>query len=192
MLTIKKKDFLKLRENGIAMVKGNIFIYPTDTIYGIGCNAQNGELVRKIREIKGRPRSPFSVIAPSKRWIMENTECREEWLDVLPGPYTLILKLKNKECIASDTIGSDTIASDIVTVGVRIPDHWFAKIAEDLNLPIITTSVNGSGEPPMTCIDEIPESIKKHVHFAIDEGTLDNEPSTIVDCTGDEPRTVER
>ena len=188
MIILKKADFLKMRES-VSMVKGNIFVYPTDTIYGLGCNAQNSELVAKIREIKAAEH-PFSVIAPSKDWIKQNCVCEDEWLEKLPGPYTLILRLKNKDCIASDTLGSDTIASD--TLGVRIPDHWFSEIARDLDLPIITTSVNSSGEPPVTCIDDIPENIKNQVHFAIDEGTLDARPSTIIDYTGQEPVVKER
>lgn len=185
MLIIKKANFLKMRENDIKLVKGNIFIYPTDTIYGIGCNAENAELVAKLREIKGADH-PFSVIAPSKEWVIENLECKDEWLEKLPGPVTLILKIKTKGCVADETTAGKN------TLGVRIPDHWFSEVAKDLNLPIITTSVNESGEEPITHLDEIPENIKKHTHFAIDEGRLEARPSTIIDCTGDEPKTIER
>ena len=186
MIIIRKSDFLKMQESDVDLVKDSIFIYPTDTIYGIGCNAQNSELVAKLREIKGRPDIPFSVIVPSKKWILQNTVCEESWLDKLPGPYTFILKLRIPDCVAREVVaGGDSL-------GVRIPDHWFAKMIEELDIPLITTSVNLSGEPPIRNIDEIPEKIKKHVHFAIDEGTLDNAPSTIIDCTGPEPRTIER
>lgn len=173
----------------VSLVKGNIFIYPTDTIYGIGCNAQNEELVIKIREIKGRPTNPFSIIAPSKEWIKTNLELKpehEEYLDKLPGPFTLIIKIKNKDCVAKETI------PETDCLGVRIPDHWFASIATDLNIPIITTSVNEAGEPAITNLDQIPENIKNKVHFAIDESTLDNNPSTIINLTGDKPEIIER
>ena len=76
---------------------GALFIYPTDTIYGIGCNAQDEQAVAKIRELKGRFDQPFSVIVPSIDWIRENcviTKKTESWLQKLPGPFTLILKLK--------------------------------------------------------------------------------------------------
>ena len=79
--------------------EGAIFIYPTDTIYGIGCSALDKKAVKKIREIKGiADEKPLSIIVPSKLWIEEN--CRldfqaQQWIDKLPGPYTLILPLKN-------------------------------------------------------------------------------------------------
>ena len=75
---------------------GGIILYPTDTIWGIGCDATNKEAVRKIRDIK-KSEQPFSVIAPGKKWIMDNCVVHEhanEYLEKLPGPYTLIFKLK--------------------------------------------------------------------------------------------------
>ena len=73
-----------------------IYVYPTDTIYGIGCDATNDKLVLKIRSIKKRDEKPFSIIAPSKDWIKNNFEIiHPEYLDKLPGPYTLVMKPKN-------------------------------------------------------------------------------------------------
>ena len=84
-----------------SITEGKIFIYPTDTIYGIGCNAQDAEAVSEIRSIKSRAQNPFSVIAPSVEWIKENCVVEKEaeaWLKKLPGPYTLIFKLKRLCC----------------------------------------------------------------------------------------------
>src|SRR3989338_11151340 len=81
-----------------------VFIYPTDTIYGLGCNALNKEAVEKIRSIKQRKTNPFSVIVPSKERIDENcivNENAKDWIKRLPGPYTLILNAK-KECVAKN------------------------------------------------------------------------------------------
>lgn len=70
-------------------ISNSIFIYPTDTIYGIGCDAQAEDKVEKIREIKGRDMKSFSVITPSKKWILENLETSEQEIDkYLPGKYT--------------------------------------------------------------------------------------------------------
>ena len=71
---------------------GKLFIYPTDTIYGIGCDATNIQAVLNIGIAKKRENQAYSIIAPSKDWIRENCETNtavETWLNKLPGPYTL-------------------------------------------------------------------------------------------------------
>ena len=83
-------------------LKKTVFVYPTDTIYGLGCNATDEKAVDKLRKIKNT-KHPFSIIVPNKDWIYDNctvNEEAEEWIRKLPGPYTLILRLKNKKAIA--------------------------------------------------------------------------------------------
>lgn len=163
--------------------KGKIFIYPTDTIYGIGCDATNPKAIIKIRRIKNRETKPFSVIAPSKEWIKENCENNKvtnKWLKELPGPYTLILKLKNKKAIAQRTNNNGE------TLGVRIPANWFANLIAEINIPFITTSVNITGESPITSLQDLKEEIKKEVDYFIDDGKLSNPPSTVVNLIGEE------
>ena len=75
------------------ILNGKIFVYPTDTIYGLGCNALDGASVNKIKKMKGRDKDkPISVIAPSIDWIRENCIVDFDLHKYLPGPYTLILK----------------------------------------------------------------------------------------------------
>ncbi len=165
----KKKEFLK------KIKKGEIFIYPTDTIYGIGCNALNSRAVRKIRKIKQRKKTPFSVIAPSKGWIRKNctvSKEAEKWVNKLPGKYTLILKKKKKL--------PDEIAPNLKTIGIRIPKHWFSKEIKRLNIPIITTSVNVSGKRFMTSLKDLNKNIKNKVNFIIYEGKKTAKPSKII------------
>jgi len=163
-----------------SILNGAVFIHPTDTIYGIGCNAEKEEAVKKIRKIKQRQDNPFSVIAPGKDWIKENCEFDEkvkEWLEKLPGPYTLILKLKNKECIAkSVNLGMDTL-------GVRIPEHWFSAVVEEFGKPVVTTSANVTGGNFMTSIDDIDPAIKPKLDFAVYEGEKKARPSELVDLS---------
>ena len=172
---------LKLEKQLIidSVIRGAVFIHPTDTIYGIGCNAQNSNAVKKIRHIKGRATNPFSVIAPSIDWISENciiTKEAEEWLSKLPGPYTLILKLKNN-CVAKE------VNPGLNTLGIRIPNHWIRKIVADAEVPIVTTSVNKSNEDYMTSLEDLDSGIKSGIDFAVYEGEKEGKPSKIVDLT---------
>ncbi|MBU1973825.1 MAG: Sua5/YciO/YrdC/YwlC family protein, partial [Nanoarchaeota archaeon] len=98
-MEILTKAELRLRYDEIIekIKAGVIFIHPTDTIYGISCSALNENSVQKIRELKERPDNSFSVWVPSLNWIESNCQLDkkgEEWLKELPGPYTLILKIK--------------------------------------------------------------------------------------------------
>jgi len=168
---IKPEEFLKIVQDG------NVFIHPTDTIYGIGCDATNSEALNRIRTIKQGFDRPFSVIAPSKYWIKENCiipEGGKEWLDKLPGPYTLILKLKNKDAVCHEVnLGTDTI-------GVRIPEHWFAQVPRIAKVPVVTTSANFVGQDYMTSMDSLEPKLKSKMDYIIYEGEKKGRPSTIV------------
>ncbi len=187
-MIISKEEFNLNDEKTYEILKKGVFIYPTDTIYGIGCNALDEKLVSKIREIKQRPDTPFSVIAPSKKWIFDNCTIKEnakEWIDKLPGPYTLILKLKKNDAIAANVSKKESI-------GVRIPSHWFSKIVEKLGFPIVTTSVNLHGEKFMTSISDLDDKLKSEVDLIVYEGEKKGNPSIIVDLTEDTARIINR
>lgn len=184
MQTLTKEELSQRKTLYCRKILQDVFIYPTDTIYGIGCDATNGVLVEKIRELKQRENMPFSVIAPSKEWIREVcevTEKTEEWLDKLPGPYTLILKVKDHTMLPRKvTCGADTL-------GVRIPNHWISACVAELKKPIITTSANVHAENYMRTSDDLPDAWKHKVPFIIEEGELYNKPSTIVNLSGEKP-----
>jgi L-threonylcarbamoyladenylate synthase len=160
--------------------KGKIILHPTDTIYGLGCSAINESSVKKLRVLKNNDSKPFSVIAPSKEWILENCEIGEkdrDWLDRLPGPFTLILKLKNKKSV------SKSVNSGLDTIGVRMPEHWISEIVKELGVPFITTAALVEGNRVIINPNETSQEYRKSVHYAIDEGDLSGMPSTIVDLT---------
>ncbi len=184
MLILSKEELGQEKDIIKAKLKENspIFIYPTDTIYGIGCNALSKEAVEKVRIAKQRTKNPFSVIAPSKDWIMENCivdDSGKEWLKKLPGPYTLIFKIK-KKCVA------ENVAPGLKTLGVRIPDHWFSDFVKELKIPIITTSANKSSEDFMTSLENLDMDIKGKIDFIIYEGEKIGRPSKIIDLTNKE------
>tara|TARA_Y100000310_G_scaffold306937_1_gene348532 strand:+ start:472 stop:804 length:333 start_codon:yes stop_codon:yes gene_type:complete len=104
-MEVLTKHELRLRKKEIVdkVRQGAVFIHPTDTIYGLGCNALDEKAVKEIRKLKDRQDTPFSVWIPSKDWLKDNcghTPACDKWLKELPGPYTLITKLTDKKSIA--------------------------------------------------------------------------------------------
>lgn len=188
MRILTKEEFLLEKIQLIQeILDGIIFIYPTDTIYGIGCNATDEKAVGKLRELKGRPTNPFSVIAPSTEWIIQNciiSEKQKEYLELLPGPYTLILKTKNHPVAKSVNQGLNTL-------GIRIPDHWIRDVVKELGVPIITTSANKAGSEYMTSLEDLDESIKNNVGFIVYEGEKEARPSKIIELI-DKVRVIKR
>ncbi len=162
-----------------SILDGAIFVYPTDTIYGLGCNALKSESVKKIRSIKERVQNPFSVLAPSKQWIFDNCFVSEEavkWVEKLPGPYTLILKVRNN-------VAAKEVNLNLSTLGIRIPDHWFSSFVSELEIPIVTTSANKAANDFMTSLDDLDMDIKISVDFIIYEGEKKGRPSKIIDLS---------
>lgn len=190
MQIIAKAEFLDSKEHFLKRIReGAVFIYPTDTIYGIGCDATNDEAVKRIREIKHRSEAPFSVAVPSKSWIKDNcilsTEAKK-WLDKLPGPYTLLLKLKNKYAVAAAVVQKTDI------LGIRIPDNWFSKAVAELGLPIVSTSANITKENHMTSLNDLDREVAVKVDFIVYEGEKESSPSTIVKLYGKKAESIRR
>jgi len=168
------KDAIKKASK--TLKEGGIIIYPTDTVYGIGCNAFNKKSVEKIREIKGSDSKPFSVAVngiEGVHAVAKVNEWQEETLsEKLPGPYTFVLE---KKSFISDNVSRNGI-------GVRIPDHEHClALLESVDFPLVTTSANLSGRPPARSVKEIPKEILDRVDFVLDAGELAGKPSTVVD-----------
>ena len=180
IIDARKNKALAEKEIARATRSGAVIIYPTDTVYGVGCDARCARAVRRIRVLKGRSfAKPFSVIAPSKQWIRENCflspPAAEFLAEKMPGPYTMILRLKNKRCVSRETNAGR------VTLGVRLPRHWIADVVREAGVPLVTTSVNKSGEPPARTLRELKEFGADLIVF---EGVKRGRPSTIVDFSG--------
>ena len=164
--------------------KGELFGYPTDTIYGLGCDARNEVSVQKIREMKNRFENPFSVVVPDLKWIYEHCETSKKiefWISRFPGKYTFILKLKNTEELK--TVSKDG------KIAVRIPENKIMDIFSTLDFPIITTSLN-TLDGFVHELKDISEFQKNNLDFFIDQGLLIGEPSQIIDLTYDDPKII--
>ncbi len=176
---LKDMERVKLAK---AVREGGILVYPTDTIYGIGCNAEKTKSVEKIVRAKGRdPEKPFSVIAPSIQWIAENTVITSSNLkfvsSLFPGPYTVVLKARVK---------IPYVVSKEGKMGVRIPKNEFCDFIRSQGFPFVTTSVNLSNEQPVYSVKDIPERIKQITDYAIDAGEIRGGGSRVFDISGGE------
>jgi len=182
MIVLNFDEYNTQKKNVLKELNKSLFVYPTDTIYGIGCNATDESLVRKIRRLKNSDH-PFSVIVPNKEWIHHNcvvTAEAEEWIRKLPGPYTLIFRLKNNRAVAQNVHNM----KDNPTIGVRMPNHWFLAVAYQLKCPIITTSANLAGKDFMTTLDDLDSIIRNNVDYVFYEGEKKGCPSTLVHLEG--------
>lgn len=163
--------------------KGGIIIYPTETLYGLGCDALNEEAVKKVFKLKGRDfKKPLPVIIHNlsllKEIVEEITPLGKSLIDRFwPGPLTLIFKASAKV--------PDILTAGTKKIGVRISSNKLATdIVSFLSSPISATSANFSDDKASNRIDEIPEKLKKEVDIVIDYGKLSqNLGSTIVDVS---------
>ena len=134
--------------------KGNLVIFPTETVYGIGANAYDATAVNKIFIAKGRPQdNPLIVHVATKQQIdditLSRTPVEQKLIDnFMPGPFTLILP-------KSDKI-PDVVSSGLPTIGVRMPNNFIASaIIARSGVPIAAPSANISGKPSGTSVEDI-------------------------------------
>ena len=156
--------------------KGGIIAYPTDTLYGLGCDSKNKISITKLNKIKNRS-GPISVIAPNRSTAIDwmNIEENEE--------KTIISKLKNGNTVIApvkNNICSNLIVGDKNTLGIRIPEHVFCKeLSKLFPNPITSTSVNRTGEKPLTKPDDILNEFKSDIDLIIDDGLINGSGSKI-------------
>ena len=155
---------------------GGVIVYPTDTLYGFGCDAKNESAIEKINTIKGR-KAPMSVLAPNlaiaAKWMNIPKHDKNNVLEKLSGPTTIIVPVKVG-------ITSPSITGDKQTLGVRIPDHNFCqKLSEAYPNPITTTSVNRTKQEPFTNPEKILSEFSREIDLIIEDGIIEGSGSTI-------------
>lgn len=172
METISLDQFCKQQDKYVQEAKaGKIFIYPTDTIYGIGwiCTPANKQ---RIFTIKNRdPKKIYSLIAPDFARIKQHYGLAQEFVEQLPKYL--------------DTYHGITYIFDYNEPGARIIKHPMQNFVKALDEGFISVSCNISGEPVVTSIQEIPQEIANEVDYIIDGGVLWDKASVLIDFVAD-------
>ncbi|NOZ47734.1 MAG: threonylcarbamoyl-AMP synthase [Chlorobi bacterium] len=168
--------------------RGGVIIYPTDTVYGLGCDIRNQKAVERIARIKGvkLQKANFSFVCYDLSQLSDftkqiDTPVYKLMKKNLPGPFTFILHANSNV--------PKLFKSKKKTVGIRIPDNNIAReIVKELGRPVLSTSIHDTDKiiEYTTDPDIIYENYKDKVDMVVDGGFGNNMPSTIVDCTGDE------
>jgi len=170
------------------ILQGGVIVYPTDTCYGIGCDATNPEAIEKIFRIKGRKKDkPLPLIAASVEMIEKYVFIEEKAMILFKAFPGISVALRKKGNAIPDIVNKEKLA-------FRIPSNEVSKRLSELSdKPIISTSANRSGDLSPYSIEEVKLSLKnslKLIDLFIDNGILEkNPPSTIVDLVD---RKVER
>ncbi len=169
--------------------RGGVICYPTDTLYGVGCDIFNQKAVKRVHQLKKRPKKkPFSFMCSSLKNIshyahVSNTAYRLMRKN-LPGPYTLVLP------------GSKVVPKIMLTrqktVGIRVPDNPIClAIIEELGHPLLNTSALTDDHPgPVIDGLDVDDLFGKQVDLIIDGGEVYPEPSTVISLITDQPEIL--
>lgn len=149
----------KIVEQAVAALRsGKTLLYPTDTIWGIGCDARNGEAVEKLYAIKERDHSKSMIIlVESGKWKVES--------DGRPTTYILPKEIWQGEMGLEV---ADNLAAADGTLGIRMPKHPFCQaVIKGLGAPIVSTSANLSGHPSPQNYEEIEEELRRRIDYCV-------------------------
>ena len=173
--------------------KGGVILYPTDTVWGIGCDATNAEAVKRVYEIKKRADSKALICLVDSesrlcRYVRNVADVTWDMIELSTKPLTVIFD--NATGLAENLLAEDG------SVGIRITSELFSKaLCEQLRRPIVSTSANISGEPAAKIFSEIaPESVEAVdyvCHFRRDD-TTSAQPSSIIKIDERERITIIR
>lgn len=165
-----------------AIGDGDLAIYPTETVYGLGANAVDPDAVERVFEVKGRDRSkPVSMGVPDVETALEYVdpdERTERFLrEFLPGPVTVVCERRS--------VVPDVLTAGSERVGIRVPDHDVALALLEQFAPITATSANRSGAGSARRVEEVSATVREAVAAVVDVGeTPGGDGSTVVDVSG--------
>jgi tRNA threonylcarbamoyl adenosine modification protein (Sua5/YciO/YrdC/YwlC family) len=177
-----------IKAAGEVLRNGGLVVYPTDSVYGLGCDLLNKKAVERIYQIKGNDkRNLLSFICPDLKGISDyayvSNPAYKIMRHLLPGPYTFILNATKQV--------PRILLENRKTVGIRVPDNIICQaLLSELGSPIISTSACLPDQGFLGDPDEIAETFARTVDLFLDGGPCGIEPSTIIDLTQDEPVLV--
>jgi len=163
--------------------RGGVVVYPTDTVYGLGCDITNKKAIEKITAIKGRdPKKPMSFVCSDLQHISRYARVSNFAYRILkrflPGPYTFVLEATRET--------PKILLTKQKTVGIRIPDNKVSlELVAALGNPIISTSANLSNDEPIGNPDDLAKILGPRVDIILDSGVLAQTPSTVVSLVND-------
>ena len=158
-----------MKELGECVARGGVAVFPADTVYGLACDPENADAVRRLYELKGRPpEKPAAVMFFDTGWPQVGPRTRALMERLLPGAVTLLLP--NPAGLYPLACGPDPS-----TLGLRFP------FAAPVGRPVMQSSANLSGGPDARRLEDVPASIRDGADLAIDGGELPGTPSTVVD-----------
>jgi tRNA threonylcarbamoyl adenosine modification protein (Sua5/YciO/YrdC/YwlC family) len=167
---------------------GGVIIYPTDTVYGIGCDIFNREALERVYYIKQDAGTKlFSFICPNLKDIAKYARVSDyaykTMKKLLPGPYTFVLPAAKEV--------PKKLWTKRETVGIRVPDNNIAlELAKEMGNPIVSTSVTKRNGELLFNPEEIKLLFENQVDLMLASGTLDGQPSSIVDLSSEEPEVI--
>lgn len=155
--------------------KGGIILYPTDTIWGIGCDATNHEAVKRIYEIKQREDSKSMLV------LMENPALLDRYVDEVPEVAWDLVEVSTKPLTViypgAKNLASNLIAED-GSIGIRFTKEEFtSELLRRFRRPIVSTSANVSGQPSPSFFDEVSDEIREAVDYVVDFRQDDRTPA---------------
>lgn len=165
--------------------EGNLICFPSETVYALAADATNSSAVQKIYQVKGRKQqTPLSLMVASivaaKEYVVFNTQAEKLAMSFWPGPLTLVLPVREPRPSTISTL----VNGGMSTLGIRIPNHPVAQdILQAFSKPIVATSVNPTGQPSATSVEEVRHYFKDDIFIVPGEKSLLSLASTVVDMT---------
>jgi L-threonylcarbamoyladenylate synthase len=170
-----------IKKAGEVLKSGGVILYPTDTIWGLGCDATNPEAVKKIYEIKKREDSKSMLV------LMENPALLERYVDEVPDVAWDLVEISTTPLTViyngAKNLAANLIATD-GSVGIRFTKEEFtSRLLQRFRRPIVSTSANISGETAPAFFDEISEEIKEQGDYFVEfrqDDVIPAQPSSII------------